>query len=247
MTQNIYDNPTFFDGYSQLDRFVKGLDGAPEWPSLAALLPDLSGRRVLDLGCGFGWFCRWAREQQAAHVQGIDVSEKMLERARSSTHDDAITYLRADLEQVELPAQAFDVVFSSRTLHYLERLPELLSQTYRGLVPGGHFVFSTEHPIFMAPSHPNWITDAEGHAVWPLNRYLDEGPRSVDWLAKGVIKQHRTIGSYLNALVGAGFAIAHVNEWGPSKQQMAERPERVVEHERPYFLLVAAQRPLASG
>ncbi len=85
MAQNIYDNDEFFAGYARLPRSVAGLDGAPEWPALRALLPDLRGCRVLDLGCGYGWFCRWAREAGAAAVLGIDVSEKMLARARADT------------------------------------------------------------------------------------------------------------------------------------------------------------------
>lgn len=63
MTQNIYDDPDFFEGYGQLPRSRDGLDGAPEWPSLRAMLPNVAGRRVVDLGCGYGWFCRWAAEQ----------------------------------------------------------------------------------------------------------------------------------------------------------------------------------------
>src|SRR5690349_24009306 len=98
MAQNIYDNDEFFSGYQRLPRSVAGLDGAPEWPALRAMLPDLHGLTVLDLGCGFGWFCRWAREQGAAHVLGIDVSEKMLARARADTQDEAIVYRRADME-----------------------------------------------------------------------------------------------------------------------------------------------------
>ncbi|UPG74176.1 hypothetical protein MVG78_08660 [Roseomonas gilardii subsp. gilardii] len=66
MAQNIYDDPEFFRGYSRLDRSVHGLDGAPERPAIQAMLPDLRGRRVVDLGCGFGWFARWAAEQGAA-------------------------------------------------------------------------------------------------------------------------------------------------------------------------------------
>ena len=91
MTQNIYDHEEFFAQYSRLRRSVEGLDGAPEWPALRALLPDLRGLTVLDLGCGFGWFCRWARQQGAAHVEGIDVSAKMLARSRATTQDPAIT------------------------------------------------------------------------------------------------------------------------------------------------------------
>src|SRR5690348_7803799 len=98
MTQNMYDNPDFFERYSQLPRSVEGLEGAPEWPVLRALLPDLRGRKVLDLGCGFGWFCRWARGQGASEVRGIDVSENMLARARVDTSDASITYVRADME-----------------------------------------------------------------------------------------------------------------------------------------------------
>lgn len=62
MAQNIYDREDFFAGYSQLGRSVEGLEGAAEWPALRAMLPDVGGLRVVDLGCGFGWFCRWARE-----------------------------------------------------------------------------------------------------------------------------------------------------------------------------------------
>ena len=71
MAQNIYDRPEFFDGYNRLERSVAGLAGAAEWPALRALLPDLEGLRVLDLGCGFGWFCRWARERarRPLHVE----------------------------------------------------------------------------------------------------------------------------------------------------------------------------------
>jgi 2-polyprenyl-3-methyl-5-hydroxy-6-metoxy-1,4-benzoquinol methylase len=56
------------------------------------MLPDLSGLAVVDLGCGFGWFCRWAREHGAANVLGLDVSEKMLTRARAETSDPAIVF-----------------------------------------------------------------------------------------------------------------------------------------------------------
>src|ERR1700730_10873022 len=103
MAQNIYDDDAFFAEYSRLPRSVEGLDAAPEWPALRAMLPDLQGRKVLDLGCGFGWVCLLARENGAAHVLGVDVSEKMLERARGETRDAAITYTRADMELLALP------------------------------------------------------------------------------------------------------------------------------------------------
>jgi 2-polyprenyl-3-methyl-5-hydroxy-6-metoxy-1,4-benzoquinol methylase len=85
MAQNIYDDEVFFKANSHLERSLNGLEGAPEWPALRAMLPELAGLRVLDLGCGFGWFSRWAAESGAASVLGIDLSERMLARARSDT------------------------------------------------------------------------------------------------------------------------------------------------------------------
>ena len=242
MTQNIYDNEEFFANYSRLRRSIEGLDGAPEWPALRALLPELPGSSVLDLGCGFGWFCRWARQQGAAHVLGIDISEKMLARARATIEDSAITYITADMEQLELPAHSLDLVYSSLALHYVEQLSQLMSQVYHALVPGGSLVFSVEHPMFTAPTNPQWSLDAAGRKTWPVDRYLDEGPRSTDWLAPGVIKQHRTLTTYLNMLIRLGFSISHVEEWGPTDEQIAAEPNWAGERQRPPFLLVAAIR-----
>jgi SAM-dependent methyltransferase len=226
VTQNIYDNAGFFAGYSQLRRSVDGLDAAPEWPTLKSMLPDLDGKRVVDLGCGFGWFCRWAREAGAASVLGLDVSANMLATAREMTSDPAITYRRADLETLELPAASVDLAYSALTLHYLEKLADLFATVHRALVPGGSFVFSAEHPLYTEPG-PN---------------YLDEGPRTTDWLAKGVVKQHRTLAGYLNLLIEGGFTVRRVEEWGPTREEIAAHPEWKIDHRRPSFLLVSATR-----
>ncbi len=242
MTQNIYDNDAFFAGYSKLPRSVEGLDGAGEWPALKAMLPAIAGLKVVDLGCGFGWFCRWAREAGASQVLGLDVSENMLARARETTPDTAVAYERADLERLTLPAGSFDLAYSSLALHYIEKLEPLLDVVHRALLPGGRLVFSIEHPLYTAPTRPGWVEDASGRKTWPLDRYLEEGPRSTDWLAKGVVKQHRAIATYLNQLIASGFALEHLEEWGPTDAQIAAHPEWKVERDRPPFLLVSARR-----
>ena len=162
----------------------------------------------------------------------------MLERARRDTKDPAIAYAREDLETLKLARDSFDLVYSSLTLHYIENLRGLFEQIYRALVPGGSLVFSVEHPIYTAPRDPKWTADG----TWPLDRYLEEGPRSTDWLAKGVIKQHRSVGTYLNMLLQTGFALTHVEEWGPTDEQIAAEPALAPERQRPPFLLVAARR-----
>ncbi|MBC2692789.1 class I SAM-dependent methyltransferase [Pseudomonas kielensis] len=242
MTQNIYDDPGFFQGYSQLGRSIGGLAAAPEWPALQALLPPMANLLVVDLGCGYGWFCRWASEQGAQRVLGLDVSQKMLERARTTTSAGNIGYRHADLEHLNLPADSFDLAYSSLALHYIKDLPGLFAHLHAALRPGGRFVFSIEHPIFMAPRNPGWIIDAQGRKSWPVDSYQHEGERVTHWLADGVIKQHRTLGTLLNLLIAAGFQITHVNEWGPTAEQVEAQPALAEERERPMMLLVAVER-----
>lgn len=242
MSQNVYDDPGFFAGYSRLGRSVEGLNGAGEWPALRAMLPELGGLRVVDLGCGFGWFCRFAREQGAAGVLGLDLSERMLAKARAMTGDAGIAYARADLERLELPPSSFDLAYSSLALHYLADLAGLLRRVHAALAPGGRLVFSVEHPIYTAPSRPGWSSDGDGRRIWPLDGYSVEGPRVTDWLAPGVVKQHRTIATYLNLLLRQGFALDHVEEWSPGDAELAVHPEWADERQRPPFLLVSARR-----
>lgn len=237
MAQNIYDKPEFFGEYSQMQRSVHGLDGASEWPAVRALLPDLTGKRVVDLGCGFGWFSRLAMAEGAASVLGLDISEKMIARARAETTDAAITYEIADLDHLKLTEASFDFAHSSLALHYIEDFAGLVATVYRALLPGSYFVFTIEHPIFMAPTNPAWAADAEGRRIWPLDRYSVEGPRTTDWLAKGVVKQHRKLGTTLNTLIAAGFTIRHVEEWSPNDRELRDNPGWAEEMDRPTFLI----------
>lgn len=224
-------------------RSVGGLDAAAKWPAVRARLPDLTGLRVLDLGCGFGWFSRWAREAGASRVLGLDVSEKMLARARSDTQDAAIDYRVSDLETFELPPGAFDLAHSSLAFHYVRAFERLVRTVHAALAPGGRLVFSQEHPIFMAPEKPGWVDGPGGRRSWAVNGYGVEGPRKTNWLAPGVVKQHRTLGTILNTLIDAGFAIRHVEEWRPSPAQIAAAPALGADElDRPTFLIVEAQR-----
>jgi len=242
MAQNIYDNPDFFAGYSQLPRQVHGLAGAPEWPALRAMFPDMAGRRAIDLGCGVGWVSRWLRDNGASTVLGVDLSETMIARARATTADPAIEYRIADLETIELEQSAFDFAFSSLTLHYISDFERLARTIHRALTAGSHFVFSIEHPIFMAAGHPHWIMDEDGRKTWPVNRYAIEGERRTDWFAKGVLKYHRRIATTLTTLIRAGFTIEAVDEFAPSVEQIEERPALEEELERPMMLLVSVRR-----
>ena len=242
MAQNIYDDPEFQAGYRQLARSEEGLGGAPEWATVRAMLPDLAGRDVIDLGCGYGAFARWAAEQGAAVVDAVDLSEQMLLRAGELTGpSDVVTYKRADLDTLELPEAAYDVAFSALVLHYLTDLPRFLATVHDALRPGGWFVLTCEHPVFTAPTESWWI-EHEGRRTWPLDRYGEEGERVRDWLAPGVRKQHRTLATLLNSFLDAGFVVRRIAESVPSPEQVAVDPDLVEEVDRPMFLMAALSR-----
>ena len=240
MAQNIYDDQAFFEGYIQLARQRLGLDAAPEWPVLRSMLPSVAGKRVVDLGCGFGWASRWFCKQGAASVLGLDLSENMIRRAREINSGEGIGYEVADLETVELPESSFDLAYSSLAFHYVQDFARLTGVISRSLVPGGHFVFTIEHPIYMAAAHPAWTLDEDGRKTWPVNGYSVEGQRTTDWLADGVIKYHRTVATTLNTLIANGFQIQRVEEFAPTDEQVQENPRLAEEVERPMFLMVAA-------
>src|SRR6185437_2572995 len=118
--QNIYDDPAFFAGYTRLPRSASGLSAVYEWPAFQRMLPgSLHGLRVLDLGCGLGYYAREMRTRGARDVVGVDLSERMLDAARAQTNDTGITYVRAALESYEPTAASFDLVMSSLALHYI--------------------------------------------------------------------------------------------------------------------------------
>jgi SAM-dependent methyltransferase len=174
-------------------------------------------------------------------VLGLDVSTNMLARAHADTDDAAITYRQADLDELRLPVAAFDLVYSSLVLHYLRDLPRLFGEIRRSLRPGGSFVASVEHPTFTAPTSPDWLP-VNGRDVWPLDSYLREGPRVTDWLAAGVVKQHRTIATYVTTLLQSGFELTAMVEWGPSDEDLVAHPDWAGARDRSPFLLLGARR-----
>lgn len=243
MKQNKYDDPAFFANYSQMARSTGGLDAAGEWPAFRALLPELRDKNVLDLGCGFGWHCRYAREQHARSVVGVDLSEKMIARARESTNDSAIEYRRLAIEDIDFSAGEFDVVLSSLALHYVERFDIVCQKVHHCLKPGDAFVLSVEHPVFTARAAQDWYYGQHGERLhWPVDHYQDEGPRQARFLDHDVVKYHRTIATYVNTLHNSGFTITKLSEPQPTQELLNKHPEWRDETRRPMFLLIAAAR-----
>jgi len=208
------------------------------------MLPTLKDKTVLDLGCGFGWHCRHAVEQGAAHVVGVDLSENMLRRAAEINGGPGIEYRRAAIEDIDFAPESFDLVLSSLALHYVRDLDAAFARVFSVLKSGGDFVFSIEHPVFTALDKQDWFYGDDGEILhWPLDNYQNEGVRHSNWMADDVVKYHRTVSGILNALLTSGFAITRLAEPRPDPALLAERPEMKQEDRRPIFLIVGANKP----
>ncbi|RAP74190.1 class I SAM-dependent methyltransferase [Paenibacillus montanisoli] len=243
MKQNKYDDPDFFAAYNQMPRSVGGLDAAGEWPALRALMPELKDKRLLDLGCGLGWHCRYALQMGAKSVIGIDLSDKMIARAKALTDDPAIEYRRMAIEDIDFEARQFDVVISSLALHYIERFDDVCRSVFEAVVPGGSFILSVEHPVFTARAAQDWHYGTKGERLhWPVDDYQQEGKRDTRFLGSDVVKYHRTAATLINTLIEAGFTIKKLSEPQPTEEALAAYPDMRDETRRPIFLLIAAEK-----
>lgn len=245
MKENKYDNNEFFNKYSRMERSIGGLESAGEWHVLKNMLPKFEGKRVLDIGCGFGWHCRYAIDEKASSVLGIDISKKMLERAREYTKSEKIKYECIAMEDLKIKDEEFDIVISSLAFHYVKDFDEICKRVYKGLSNEGNFVFSVEHPIFTSNEKQDWIYDEDKEIIcWPIDNYQDEEIRHTNFLGEKVTKYHRTVSTYINTLIENGFRIEKISEPEPPQAMMKKNPYLKNELRRPMFLMISAKKEL---
>ena len=241
-SQNIFDNKDFFDGYKKIRSNEYSANNLEEKPALFSLSPDLSGKAVLDLGCGYGENCAEFKARGASTVLGVDISEKMLEVAIEEHPD--IEFLRADMSDLSFIKGKYDVVFSSLAVHYVEDFSAFAKSVYGILNPGGYFIFSQEHPLTTAPiSGANWFRDDDGNVLHSkLTDYARGGKRSTKWIVEGVEKYHRTFSEIVNSLCEAGFTIERMMEPVPTRETIERDKSWEKDLHKPNFLLVKAKK-----
>ena len=246
MKQNIYDNQKFFDGYMELRSNERGFNSAIEEPAVYSLLPSLKGLRILDLGCGFGKFACFCLQKEAAFVLGADISQKMISEAKMLVKDSRADFEVAAAEDLIAAEASFDLVVSSMCFHYIQNIKPVFEKISIALKDGGDFIFSVEHPICTSLLKGWCGTDDAPKKHWPVDNYKKETMRVSDWFVEGVIKYHRTIETYVNELIDAGFSIKRLLEPGPTKNAIAERPELLEHIRRPPILVIAAVKSPAA-
>lgn len=242
--QNIYDNEIFFEGYRKIRDNNANANNLFETPALFSMMPDLCGKKVLDLGCGFGEHCKRFIETGAAHVTGVDISEKMLAIAEKENSDPKILYIHMPMEDIAQLNEKFDVVVSSLAFHYVEDFSGVVKNIHQLLCEGGIFVFSQENPLCTCHSGGDrWTRDEKGEKIYVnLSDYGIEGERESVWFVDHVKKYHRTFSTIVNTLIEAGFMIEKMIEPLPTDSLLEEHPEYRDLLHKPDFLLIRAKK-----
>lgn len=242
--QNIYDNETFFVGYKRIRENTSNANILFETPALFSLLPDLKGKKILDLGCGYGDHCAEFVRMGAERVVGIDISRKMLAVAEQENALPGIQYRNLPMENISELHETFDVIVSSLAVHYVEDFRQLTENVFALVNPEGLFVFSQENPINTCFSGGDrWTRDEQGNKLHAnLANYSTDGERSSRWFVDGVKKYHRTFSSVINTLVEAGFVIEKLIEPVPTPKMMEQYPDHADLLHKPDFLVVRVKK-----
>jgi SAM-dependent methyltransferase len=201
----------FADAYSAENE--SGLFNAYyERPAMLRLAGDVSGRRILDAGCGSGPLSAALRAKGAV-VTGFDVSAAMVDLARERLGEDAdvrVADLRAPLPYADAE---FDDVVASFVLHYLEDWGRPLAELRRVLKPGGRLILSVNHPSAYAIVYP----EADYFA---LTKYSED--YTFDGHSAVLTFWHRPLHVMTDAFATAGFRIVTVSEPPPASDTPTE-------------------------
>jgi SAM-dependent methyltransferase len=232
---DLYDDQVFFTRYQQMREAGQGLNETVEQPALRRLLPCVQDADVVELGCGDGTLARRLAAAGARSVLAVDAARRMLDRA-AQVPDPRVRYLRADIGSLDLPSTRTDLVVSSLALHYVADYRGLLQRLGRWLRPGGHLVFSVEHPAVTArlPVPP------DGAA----GRHDQEDARMQTWFGTPLIKYHRPLTTLVGGVLAAGLTVAGLDEPAPDPGAVALRPGLAPHQHRPSLLLISAAKPV---
>jgi len=206
-----------------------------ERPDMLRLLGDVSGRKILDAGCGAGALSA-ELSARGATVTGIDSSSQMLQLARSRVSD--ATELRLADIQDPLPFDdcLFDDVTASLVLHYIEDWGPTLSEMRRILRPGGRLFASIDHPIVAysdAAPRPNYFATSSYEFDWELR-----GHRA------SMKFWRRPLQAILDETTSAGFRLVGLSEPEPVAEARDLFPDGYIRLlTAPCFLFISLEVP----
>lgn len=211
-----------------------------EEPAVLAHLGDLTGMRVIDLGCGDGAFADEVFARGARTYVGIDGSASMIAVARHRAADGMARFEVGRIEDFRPDPGEADLVTSRMVLHHLQDVAPTLRSAHEALTSGGRLLFTVTHPVITSFDNE----ESGPRTSWTVDDYFDAGERRRRWFGAEVTWFHRTVAQYIAAVLAAGFTLEAVSECAPDPALLADAPEELARRRRvPVILLVSARRP----
>jgi len=210
------------------------------------MIGDVSGRKILDAGCGEGFLSRLLA-RGGASVTAIDFSDAMLTIAQGRTPEDLkIEYRHVSWETLDgLDDACFDIVVSVAALQDVPDLLAALQQTYRVLKPSGEFFLAFMHPVF--GSEGEWVRDSDGKKLyWKIDNYFRERPaefKLYENVQQNLVYFHRTLTTYLRAILSSGFSLEDFVEPCPSDEVLKENPGYEDDYRMSHYLILRLRKP----
>lgn len=143
-----------------------------EKPAMKKYLSDLTGKRILMLGCGTGEESVLLESYGAREMVGIDLSAESIRLAQETYPNH--TFVAGDMHTLDFSDQEFDFVYSSLTIHYSNEPLKVYQEIHRVLKPDGIIQFSVGHPMRWASKHVN--VDGQSSKVLGYSDNYDDKP-----------------------------------------------------------------------
>lgn len=200
-----------------------GATALPDWGGFFPsedklnLLGNLSGKRVLEIGCGNGHSLKYAADKGAADLWGLDISANQIERTKSFLEAQGInaTLVCSPMEnECELPTDYFDLVYSVYGIGWTTDLDKTFQHIHSYLKKDGVFVFGWSHPIHKCVSVEN------GNLIFS-NSYFNEEWYRAGMSDKEIMLSNRMLSTYINALADNGFVVEKLIEETDRERAMA--------------------------
>lgn len=168
---------------------------------------DMSGKKVLDLGCGYGYYTDFFKSI-GADVLGVDGSANMIDIARSRYKNCAFEICDIT-ESLPYTNESFDLIFCNQVLMDVENIEKVFSECYRVLKSNGIFYYSIVHPAFY---DSEWVKDKTGFSYGKtISSYIKPYSFTNEFWGK-TEHFHRPLAYYLNVAAEKGYVLQHVEE-----------------------------------
>lgn len=217
-------------------------------PAVYELLGELSGKVILDAGCGQGYLAH-ELSQRGARVTAFDGAEKLIGVARNQYGEtEDVHFMVQDLTKpLPFANHSFDTVVANMVLMDIEPLAPVIRELGRVLKEDGLFVFSILHPLFATGTLRKGLREhiTRTHPFYAISHYAT--PHKKAWHIPGTSGAtnvyHRPLETYIRALSDAGLSITDIREPVFTQEEVRGKNGAMrALAEIPMFLIVRAQK-----